>query len=220
MYSTRYELALKPYITFFYTDGKGKAQSVSINEPDGRLVRTTMNLGSIRTYGCDLTLMFSPWSISFIPYPEWWSMGNLMVSYRKSIEKGSAEYFGSQELWEVTKDVWMVNSFASIRPGYDFDLTIGYLITPGYSNVREKNLSTSNLYMSLSHSFLDEKLNIALNANDLLNSSNTRAWRYGSNYSSYSKFDTENSRNIAINISWKFNDYRYREKRDIKDGRD
>lgn len=220
MYNWKYELAFNPYITFYYSNGSGKMQSIFVNKPDGTMVYTTANLGSIKTIGADLSLQLSQWTMSFIPYPSWWNMANIMVSYQHTTETGNASFASSTEVWDVKRDIWHINSYFSVRPGYECSLTAGYSLSPQYTDARGKTYTTSNLYVNLNRGFFEDKLNVSISVNDLLNTSKYRNLINGSSYSSYYEGVTANSRNLSLSISWKFNNYQPKQTPNMSDGRD
>jgi outer membrane receptor protein involved in Fe transport len=220
MYNMKYELAFNPYITFYYSNGNGKQQSVLVNRPDGTLINTTMNLGSIKTTGADLTLQVSQWTMPIISYPSWWSMANVIVSFQHTTETGSSSYSTSTEQWDVKSDVWHINTYFSILPGLGCNVTAGYTLSPRYTDARGISYTTSNLYININRSFFQDKLNLSLNGNDLLNKGKRRGLNSGSSYSSYYESVTAKDRNVSLSISWRFNNYQRQETHNMSDGRD
>lgn len=220
MYTSQFELAWNPYATVYYSESRGKIQMIAINRPDGQIVYTYANLSMVRTIGADITLQFAPWGLSFISYPSWWRMANVSLSYQHGIEKGSSAYLGTTEQWNLTNDSWRINSYISVLPGYEFDLTVSYRLLPKRSDQQSIVYTTSVLSTTVHRNFLDNKLSISLSFNDILNGSTYKKWQYGSSYSNYSESITKNSRNVSLYISWSFNNFKFHETQDISDHRD
>lgn len=220
MYMSRFELAVNPYATFYYSAGKGKPQQIAINMPNGRLLSTYANLSTVKIYGGDLTIPLSKWALPVIEYPSWWNMANITVSYQKVLENGNASYKDLSELYDINKEVWQINSYCSFQLASNTQMTIGYRISPKFTDVREVRYTTSSLLASINQNFFDNKLSVSLSGYNLLNGENQKSDFYGSTYSSHSVFSIDRSRNVSLSINWKFNDYKFRQERKVDDGRD
>ena len=68
--------------------------------------------------------------------------------------------------------------------------------------------------------FLDKKLTIGININDIFKGVHPINETYGSNFYSYNRSQTVHSQNIGLSIKYNFNDFTNRQEKDVDDGRD
>jgi hypothetical protein len=219
-YSNIYETGLNPFIKFYYTYNNGNPIGISTVLPNGSFYSTTVNMTLRQTYGSDLTIQLMKGSPIPVTVPDWLGMVNVTISYMKIIQTAGLSKDAVNENININRDTWILRSNDNFNLWENFRLGIFYTVNFKYKDSRYKNYTMSWLNFSLSRDFFDDKLSVSVSGNNLFVPTSTKMEITGSDYYSYYEYNMPQMRSAALSISWYFNDFKFRQNRNIDDGRD
>ncbi|MGE5412398.1 MAG: TonB-dependent receptor domain-containing protein [Clostridiales bacterium] len=215
-YVNSYELKFNPILNIYYNTSKGRPTGISTNILDSITVNTTINSALTKNYGFELTIPIINEPRFPIKFPEWFQMFNIRIAFNRFIEDGG--YL--TESYSIKRTNWKFTGNFGLKLWEDINTMIYYNISPKSQDERYHNGSTALLGMLISKDFMDKKLQISLNINDILNNMRPVNETYGSNFYSYNKTEYVKNQNIGISIRYNFNDFQNRQEKTIDDGRD
>ena len=215
-YTNLYELAINPIFKVYYTKSTGRPVSITVLEDDTISVSSMVNNASTKTFGVELMLPIINDSKFPITLPSWFSMGNISFTYSRI--KENSDYL--TESYNITRDAWNLNANVVLKPYDDINAIFSFRYTPRVADDRTVTNKKSALTFTLTKEFLDKKLRVAIIASDILKANMSRTETYASNYYMDSRYTNFNSQNIAIALTYKFNDFKAQQERQIDDGRD
>ncbi|MDP4175366.1 MAG: TonB-dependent receptor [Bacteroidota bacterium] len=215
-YVNSYELKFNPILNVYYNTSKGRPTGISTNILDSITVNTTINSALTKNYGFELTIPIINEPRFPIKFPEWFQMFNIRIAFNRFIEDGG--YL--TENYSIKRTNWKFTGNFGLKLWEDINAMFYYNITPKSQDERYHNGSTALLGMLISKDFMDKKLQISLNINDILNNMRPVNETYGSNFYSYNKTEYVKNQNIGISIRYNFNDFQNRQEKTIDDGRD
>jgi hypothetical protein len=152
--------------------------------------------------------------------PDWLGMVNVTISYMKIIQTAGLSKDAVNENININRDTWILRSNDNFNLWENFRLGIFYTVNFKYKDSRYKNYTMSWLNFSLSRDFFDDKLSVSVSGNNLFVPTSTKMEITGSDYYSYYEYNMPQMRSAALSISWYFNDFKFRQNRNIDDGRD
>jgi hypothetical protein len=215
-YTSLYELAINPVFKVYYTKSTGRPVSITAIEHDSVSVSSMVNNASTKTFGVELMLPIINDNKFPIPLPSWFSMGNISFTYSRIQE--SSDYL--TESYDINRTSWNLNANLVLKPYDDIVTVFSYRYTPRIADARTVTNKKSILTFTLSKEFLDKKLRVALIASDIFKANMSRTETFGTDYYLNNQFTNFNSQNIAIALTYKFNDFKAQQERQIDDGRD
>jgi outer membrane receptor protein involved in Fe transport len=215
-YVNLYELKFNPLLNIYYSESKGRPSSISTNINDSITVNTTINSNSNKSYGFELTIPIINEPRFPVKLPDWFGMFNLRIAYNRFIENGS--YLS--EFYSIKRDSWKFSGNCNLNLWWDINIVFYYNIALKTEDDRYRTNASPFAGMFIKKDFLDKKLTIGLNINDLFNAIRPVNETYGSNFYSYSKTNTWRNRNIGLSIRYNFNDFTNHQEKEVDDGRD
>jgi hypothetical protein len=215
-YTSLYELAINPVFKVYYTKSTGRPVSITAIQDDSISVSSTVNNASTKTFGVELMLPIINDSKFPIPLPSWFSMGNVSFTYSRIQE--SSDYL--TESYDISRDAWNLNANLVLKPYDDLNTIFSYRYTPRVADARTITNKKSSLTFTVSKEFFEKKLRVAIIASDILKANMSRTETFSPNYYMDNKWTNFNSQNIAIAFTYKFNDFKAQQERQIDDGRD
>lgn len=209
-------LNLSQYLSVFYNYTTGSFTSAMTTENDSTLLSSYLNLNNEKAYGVSVTIPY--YNSPMMPFhlPDFITTCYVSFNYRYS--KQSGQYL-TEDL-SLTDKNYNLNAYLGIKLWWDIDANVSLFYTPRTENRRM--IRSENKFMSiyLSKTFLERKLRVSLNVNDVLKSQKFDNESIGGNYYTKSSYQMLNTRTIGLGISYMFNDYKDRRDRNIDDGRD
>ncbi len=215
-YTNLYELAINPIVKVYYTKSTGRPVSITALMDDTISVTSMVNNASTKTFGVELMLPIINDSKFPISLPSWFSMGNISYTYSRIQE--SSDYL--TESYDINRTAWNLNANLVLKPYDDINAIFSYRYTPRISDARTVTNKKSILTFTLSKEFFDKKLRVAIIASDILKANMSRTETFSPNYYMDNRWTNFNSQNIAIAFTYKFNDFKAQQERQIDDGRD
>jgi hypothetical protein len=215
-YTNSFELKFNPLLNVYYSDSKGRPSSISTNINDSITVNSTINSASNKSYGAELTIPIINQPGFPIKLPDWLGMFNVRIAYNRFIENGS--YLS--EIYSIKRDSWKFSGNCNLNLWWDINLVFYYNIALKTEDDRYRTSASPFAGMFIKKDFLDKKLTIGLNINDLFNAIRPVNETFGSNFYSYSKSNTWRNRNIGLSIRYNFNDFADHRDKEVDDGRD
>ncbi len=219
-YSNIFETGLNPFIKLYYTLNNGNPIYISTVLPDGRFYNTTVNMTVRHTYGADLTVQLMKGSPLPITVPDWLGMLNITLSYMKIIQTAGLSIETVNENININRDTWALRTNGNFNLWEKFRLGIYCIVNFKYMDSRYTNYTSSWLSFSLSRDFFDEKLSVSVSGNNLFTPTSNKSEVTGSDFYSYNETNLPRNRSVAITVSWNFNDFKFRQNRNVDDGRD
>jgi hypothetical protein len=215
-YVNSYELKFNPLINIYYSDSKGRPSSISTNINDSITVNTTINSASNKSYGFELTIPIINEPRFPIKFPDWFGMFNVRIAYNRFIENGS--YL--TEIYSINRESWKFSGNCNLNLWWDINFIFYYNIALKTEDERYRTNASPFAGLYIKRDFLDKKLTVGLNINDIFNAIHPIYETYGSNFYSYNKSETWRNRNIGLSIRYNFNDFSNRQEKEVDDGRD
>ena len=215
-YVNSFAINLSQYVSVFYNYTTGSFTSAMTTENDSTLISSFLNLNNEKSYGINLTLPYYNSPMMPFKLPDFISSCYISFNYRYSQQSGQ---FLTEDL-SLTNKTYSVNAYLGFKIWFDIDANVSLYYTPKIENRR--TISSERKYVSLyfSKTFMERKLRIYVSVNDLFDTQKGNYESIGGNYYTRSYYETVNSRNIGIGISYMFNDYKDRRDRSLDDGRD
>lgn len=175
-----------------------------------------VNLNSNKIYGVDLSLPYYNSPMALFHLPDCISMINIRFTYRYSKTTGN---YLNEDLsdWGYSKSL---NASLGLKLWYDIDANMYFTITPRTESKMYINNQYSYSMISFRKSFLNEKLEVSLSVNDILNSNKYDYQTFGTDFYLHNISTMQNSQAVRLNIIYMFNNYQQRPERNIDDGRD
>jgi Outer membrane protein beta-barrel family/CarboxypepD_reg-like domain/TonB-dependent Receptor Plug Domain len=215
-YTNSFELKFNPLLNVYYSDSKGRPSSISTNINDSITVNSTINSASNKSYGVELTIPIINQPKFPLTLPDWFGMFNVRIAYNRFIENGS--YLS--EIYSIKRDSWKFSGNCNLNLWWDINLIFYYNIALKTEDDRYRTNASPFAGMFIKKDFLDKKLTIGLNINDLFNAIRPVNETFGSNFYSYSKSNSWRSRNIGLSVRYNFNDFKDHQDKEVDDGRD
>ncbi len=215
-YTNSYALGLSQYINAYYSFSSGLYQYVMANLQDSISNIYPVNLNSNKIYGVDLSLPYYNSPMALFHLPDCISMINIRFTYRYSKTTGN---YLNEDLsdWGYSKSL---NASLGLKLWYDIDANMYFTITPRTESKMYINNQYSYSMISFRKSFLNEKLEVSLSVNDILNSNKYDYQTFGTDFYLHNISTMQNSQAVRLNIIYMFNNYQQRPERNIDDGRD
>lgn len=215
-YTNSFELRFNPLLNLYYNFSNSRPSQMSLVTDDSITVNTTINSAKTKNFGFELTIPVINEPRFPIKLPDWFTMFNLRISYSRFMEDGG--YL--TEKYSLKRNTWWFNGNLSLKVWWDINFMTYFMYNPANGDDRYHWGDMSFVGVMLSKDFLDRKLNVSLNVNDIFNSVKPVAETFGSNFYSYNKTEFVKNRSIGISIRYNFNDFTNRREKDIDDGRD
>jgi hypothetical protein len=215
-YTNSFEFKFNPFLNIYYNDSKGRPSSISTNINDSITVNTTINSASNKSYGFELTIPIINDPKFPVKLPDWLGMFNVRIAYNRFIENGS--YLS--EIYSIKRDSWKFSGNCNLNLWWDINVIFYYNIALKTEDDRYRTNASPFAGMFIKKDFLDKKLTIGFNINDLFDAMRPVNETYGSNFYSYSKSNTWRNRNIGLSIKYNFNDFTNHQEKEVDDGRD
>jgi hypothetical protein len=215
-YTNSFEFKFNPLLNIYYNDSKGRPSSISTNVNDSITVNTTINSASNKNYGFELTIPIMNNPKFPFKLPDWLGMFNVRIAYMRFIENGS--YL--TEIYSIKRDSWKFSGNCNLNLWWDINLIFYYNISLKTFDDRYRTNASPFAGIFIKRDFLDKKLTVGLNINDVFDAMRPVNETYGSNFYSYGKSSTWRSRNIGLSIRYNFNDFTNQKEKEIDDGRD
>ena len=215
-YTNSIEFKFNPLLNVYYNDSKGRPSSISTNVNDSITVNTTINSTSNKSYGFELTIPIINDPKFPMKFPDWFGMFNVRIAYNRFIEKGS--YLS--EIYSIKRDSWKFSGNCNLNLWWDIGVIFYYNIALKTEDDRYRTNASPFAGLFIKKDFLDKRLTIGFNINDVFDAMRPVNETYGSNFYSYSKSNTWRNRNIGLSIRYNFNDFTKRDEKEVDDGRD
>ena len=215
-YTNSFEFKFNPILNIYYSDSKGRPSSISTNINDTISVNTTINSASNRSYGFELTIPIINDSKFPLKLPDWLGMFNVRIAYNRFIENGS--YLS--EIYSINRDSWKFSGNCNLNLWWDINVIFYYNIALKTEDERYRTNASPFAGMFIKKDFLDKKLTVGFNINDVFDAMRPINETFGSNFYTYSKSETWRSRNIGLSIKYNFNDFSNHQEKEVDDGRD
>jgi hypothetical protein len=215
-YVNSYELKFNPLVNIYYSNSKGRPSSISTNIQDSVTVNTTINSASNKNYGFELTIPIINEPRFPIKLPKWFGMFNVRIAYNHFSEMGG--YL--TEVYSINRDSWKFSGNCNLNLWWDINLIFYYNISLKTQDERYRTSESDFAGLYIKRDFLDKKLTIGININDLFRGVHPINETYGSNFYSYNRSENVHNQNIGLSIRYNFNDFTNRKEKDIDDGRD
>jgi outer membrane receptor protein involved in Fe transport len=165
-------------------------EMITYRSPDNVIITIPVNLGSENRYGIELVSTYSPY--------KWWRLSGDFNFYGFN-QKGSYKninYDSSNNTWTSRLNSTMKFTDFSIQS------TLNYVGARTSGQTHTESVAWFNLGMS--KDFLNDKMTLTLNANNLFNSRATRSYINGDNYNL--QVNNNNSqRRISATFIYRFN---------------
>lgn len=215
-YINSYALNFSQYINAFYVYSTGMITRATSTENDSVMVSSYFNLASNKTFGVDLTLPYYNTPDMWFHLPEFVSMMNIQFHYTHIEQTGQ---FINENL-AMKDDSWSLNANVNLKLWLGIEADAYFYYSPSTSNKLRKQNDQKYLYLSLSKSFMNNKLRFDVSCDGVLDDSKYETESFGSNYYTKGKYVFSGSRSISVGIRYMFNDFKERRDRSIDDGRD
>ena len=214
-YTNLFELAFNPLLKVYYTQSSGRPVSITAIVQDTAYT-SMVNNATTNTFGFEVMIPIINDSKFPIELPSWFSMGNIAFTYSKIDE--SSSYLS--ESYNTSRKAWNLNANVVLKVIYDINAILSLRYTPEIKDTRTVTNQKTFLSFTVAKEFMDKKLRVAIIASDMLNASMSETETFGTNYYLNNRFTNLNSQNISLAITYKFNDFKARQERQIDDGRD
>ena len=215
-YVNSFELKFNPLVNIYYSDSKGRPSSISTNIQDSVTVNTTINSASNKNYGFELTIPIINEPRFPVQLPEWFGMFNVRIAYNHFSENGG--YL--TEVYSINRDSWKFSGNCNLNLWWDVNLIFYYNISLKTQDERYRTSASDFAGVYIKRDFLDKKLTIGININDIFKGVHPVNETYGSNFYSNNRSQTVHNQNIGLSIRYNFNDFTNRKEKDVDDGRD
>jgi hypothetical protein len=215
-YVNSYELKFNPLVNIYYSDSKGRPSSISTIEQDSVTINTTINSASNKNYGFELTIPIINEPRFPVKLPDWFGMFNVRISYNHFSESGG--YL--QDIYSINRDSWKFSGNCNLNLWWDVNVVFYYNISLKTSDERYRTSETDFAGLYIKRDFLDKKLTVGININDIFKGVRPINETYGLNYYVYNRSESVHSQNVGLSIRYNFNDFTNRQEKDVDDGRD
>jgi outer membrane receptor protein involved in Fe transport len=165
-------------------------EMITYRNSDNVIVTIPVNLGSENRYGAELVSTYSPY--------KWWRL-SADINFYGFHQKGNYRNIGYD-----TKNSTLTARLNSTMKFTDFSIqsTVNYVGAKTSGQTSTESLAWFNLGMS--KDFLNDKMTLTLNANNLFNSRETRRFINGENYTLQANSD-RSQRRISATLVYRFN---------------
>jgi len=216
-YVNSFELKFNPLVNIYYSDSKGRPSSISTIAKDSiTTVNTTINSANNKSYGFELTIPIINEPRFPVKLPDWFGMFNVRIAYNHFSENGG--YL--TEVYSINRDSWKFSGNCNLNLWWDINLVFYYNIALKTEDERYRTSASDFAGFYIKRDFLDKKLTLGININDLFRGVHPVNETYGSDFYSYNRTETVHNQNIGLSIRYNFNNFTNRQEKDVDDGRD
>lgn len=211
-----YAINLSQFVNVYYVYSTNNISYATAVVNDSVTYSSPINLNSTKLYGVELTLPYYNSPMSPVHLPDF--INNFNIQYRYNHREVFGKYL-NEDLTYTAKYHWL-NANVGFKLWYDIFANVMFRYKPKSTDAKNYSNETKDLSLSISKSFLDQKLKLNIYISDLLDAQRYEYESYGSTYKTVGKFIPYKAQSISIGITYMFNDYKERRDRNIDDGRD
>jgi len=216
LFTNSIALDFSPYLNVYYSKLKNRINYVTSVIQDSISYTSPVNIGSAELIGVELDLPYHNTPDAIITLPDFIRNFDIQIGYNRTNQYG---HYLNENLSFSSERKWL-DMDMSLKLWEDINATLMFSYEPKQTNARSSTNETQDLSCSLNKTFMEKSLKINFKISNILNYNESRESSYGTAFKIYSFDVKRKARCVSLSISYRFNDFKEHQERNIDDNRD